>query len=107
MKHDDLASYLSARAAAVGLIAGRRYWLSFAAAAIGIALVLLDSSREVVAGFGGLLVIAAHIVTLFGYYRKHPVSLREEILWWETPLAVYTDWLGRALLLFSLLRRRR
>ena len=106
MKQDDLASYLSARAAAVGLIAGRRYWLSFAAAAIGIALVLLDSSREVVAGFGGLLAIAAHIVTFFGY-RKHPVSLREEILWWNTPLAVYTDWLGRALLLFSLLRRRR
>ena len=107
MKQDGLASYLSARVAAAGLIAGRRYWLSFAAAAIGLTLVLLDSSREVVAGFGGLLAIAAHIVTFFGY-RKHSVSLREEILLWlGLPLAVYADWFGRALLLFSLLRRRR
>lgn len=105
MQQDDLASYLSARAATVGLIAGRRYWLSFAAAAIGIALVLLDSSREVVAGFGGLLVIAAHIVTFFGY-RKHPVSLREFLVV-GLVISVYADWLGRALLLISLLRRRR
>lgn len=105
MQQDDLESYLRARVAAAGLIAGRRYWLSLAAAAIGLTLVLLDSSREVVAGFGGLLVIAAHIVTFFGY-RKHPVSLREFLVVGPV-ISVYADWFGRALLLLSLLRRRR
>jgi hypothetical protein len=95
---------LDAKLAAAGLLPGRRYWLSFAAASIGLLLFALDPSRTVGATAGGLFIIVAGLVTFAGY-RKHPISWRELVVVGPF-VSVFADWFGRALLLVSLLRRR-